>query len=106
MNGLLRASLGKRHSAASERGVRFLDKEGALMQTNQPRPWEELYAAAVLETDPAKMTQRINLAQDALRDHWRSLQRLPLARNHERQRVEDAIRTLNLIRQTELESSA
>jgi hypothetical protein len=76
------------------------------MQTNQPMPWEELYAAAVLETDPEKISERINLAQDALRDRWRDLQKLPLARERERQRVEDAIRTLNLIRQTELERSA
>ena len=76
------------------------------MEVNQPNQWEELYAAAVLETDPEKMSERIDLAQDALRDRWRDLQRLPLARERERQRVEDAIRTLNLIRDTELRSSA
>ena len=76
------------------------------MEVNQPNQREELYAAAVLETDPEKMSERIDLAQDALRDRWRDLQRLPLARERERQRVEDAIRTLNLIRQTELENSA
>jgi hypothetical protein len=76
------------------------------MQPNQARPWEELYAAAVLETNPEKISERINLAHDALRDRWRELQKLPPARDPERQRVEDAIRTLNLIRQTELRSSA
>lgn len=76
------------------------------MQTNQSMPWEDLYAAAVLETDPEKISERINLAQDALRSRWRDLQELPVARTCERQRVEDAIRTLNLIRQTELQSSA
>ena len=76
------------------------------MQSTQPTPWEELYAAAVLETDPHKMSERIELAQNALRDRWRHLQKLPLARDRERQRLEDAIRTLNLIRQTELENSA
>lgn len=76
------------------------------MQANQLNHWEELYAAAVLETDPEKISERINLAQDALRDRWQDLQKLPLARDHERQRVEDAIRTLNLIRNTELKSSA
>ena len=76
------------------------------MQANHLNHWEELYAAAVLETDPEKISDRINLAQDALRDRWRDLQKLPLARDHEKQRVEDAIRTLNLIRNTELRSSA
>ena len=76
------------------------------MEVNHPNQWEELYAAAVLETDPEKMSERIDLAQDALRDRWRDLQKLPLARERERQRVEDAIRTLNLIRDTELRSSA
>src|SRR5262249_4996560 len=96
----------ERHSAKDERAVRFLNEEGALMQSNQPMTWEELYAAAVLETDPERISERIALAQDALRDRWRDLQQLPLVRNRERQRVEDAIRTLNLIRQTELRSSA
>lgn len=76
------------------------------MQADQLNHWEELYAAAVLETDPQKMSERINLAQNALRDRWQDLQKLPLARDHERQRVEDAIRTLNLIRNTEFKSSA
>jgi hypothetical protein len=76
------------------------------MQTSQPRPWEELYAAAVLETDPQKISERIDQAQNALRDRWRDLQKLPLARDRERQQLEDAIRTLNLIRQTELHSFA
>lgn len=76
------------------------------MQADQLNHWEELYAAAVLETDPKKMSERINLAQNALRDRWQDLQKLPLARDQERQRIEDAIRTLNLIRNTELRSSA
>ena len=89
-----------------ERGVRLMNKEGALMQTSQPTPWEELYAAAVLETDPNKISERIALAQNALRDRWQNLQKVPLARDRERQQLEDAIRTLNLIRQTELHNSA
>jgi hypothetical protein len=69
-------------------------------------PWEELYVAAVLETDPGKIADRINLAQGALRDRWKTLHEMPRARDHERQRVEDALRTLNLIRQNELKASA
>jgi hypothetical protein len=76
------------------------------METKEPEAWEELYVAAVLETDPNKIADRINLAQDALRDRWRTLRQIPRARDREIQRVEDAIRTLNLILQTELKASA
>ncbi len=76
------------------------------MQINGPQAWEELYAAAVLETDPAKVVDRINLAQNALRQRWETLHHMPLKRDHERRRLEDAMRTLNLIRQTEIEAPA
>jgi hypothetical protein len=76
------------------------------MQTTEFKPWEELYVAAVLENDPAKAADRIDTAQDALRERWHALSRAPLARNRERQRVEDAIRTLNMIRLNELDPSA
>ncbi len=76
------------------------------MQTREFKPWEELYVAAVLENDPVKAADRINIAQDALRDRWHALSQVPLARDRERQRVEDAIRTLNLIRLNELDPPA
>jgi hypothetical protein len=76
------------------------------METNEINSWEELYVAAVLETDPTKMEDRINLAQDALRERWYTLRQVPIARHPERQRVEDAIRTLNMIRLNELEPPA
>jgi hypothetical protein len=72
------------------------------MQTNESKLWEELYRAAVVESDPAKIQERINLAQGALRDRWKTLDRIPLAHDRERQRIEDAMRTLDLIRNTEL----
>ena len=50
------------------------------MQTNEIRSWEELYVAAVLETDPAKIADRLDAAQDALRERWHALRQLPLAR--------------------------
>jgi len=74
------------------------------METSEPEPWEGLYAAAVLETDPSKVADRITVAQNALRERWQTLHHMPLARDHERRRVEDAIRTLNMIRATELEA--
>jgi len=76
------------------------------MQTNHAAVWEDLYVAAVLETDPNKIVEKISLAQDALRERWHELREVPLARDREKQRVEDAIRTLNMIRVTELERPA
>jgi len=76
------------------------------METSEHKVWEELYVAAVLESDPTKMADKISLAQDALRERWHELRQVPLARHRERQRVEDAIRTLNLLRLTELEHPA
>lgn len=73
------------------------------MEGYESPTWEPLYAAAVLETDPNKIADRIKTAQDALRKRWQTLHQMPLARTRERQRVEDALRTLNLIRDTELD---
>lgn len=76
------------------------------MRTNELKAWEQLYVAAVLESDPTKVEGRIDLAQDALRERWQILCQAPRARDRERQRVEDAMRTLNLIRETEHRDSA
>lgn len=76
------------------------------MKTEDSNLWEELYAAAVLETDPAKMLERIRLAQEAIRDRWQVLNQTPRANDRERRRVEDAMRTLNMIQQMELRASA
>lgn len=72
----------------------------------EPKLWEELYAAAVLETDSAKMADRIRQAQDALRQRWQALLQMPDAHDRERRRVQDAMRTLNLIRDAELRAPA
>ena len=72
------------------------------METRELMGWEELYVAAVLEPDPTKIAERINVAQDALRERWQALGQVPLARNPEKMRVEDAIQTLNLIKRNEL----
>ena len=76
------------------------------MDCDEPQAWEELYAAAVLETDPSKIEDCINKAQDALRERWHALEQIPLVRDRERRRVEDALRTLNMIRVTELRTPA
>ena len=74
------------------------------METNEPQLWEELYTAAVLETDPRKVAARIDEAQTALRERLHTRCQLPLAHCRERQRLEDAIRTWNMIRATGLEA--
>ena len=51
------------------------------MDTRELMRWEELYVAAVLEPDPTKIAERINVAQDALRERWQALGQVPLARN-------------------------
>jgi hypothetical protein len=71
------------------------------MERHESQAWEELYAAAVLETDSNKVADRIDKAQDALRDRWHTLQQMPVKPDRERQRIEDAIRTLNMICATE-----
>ena len=43
------------------------------MEMNEPQLWEELYTAAVLETDPSKVADRIDRAQDALRERLHTL---------------------------------
>jgi hypothetical protein len=73
---------------------------------NEPKFWEEAYASAVLETDPTKIADRILQAEDALRQRWQTLQQTPNAYERERRRLEDAMRTLNLIREEELRAWA
>jgi hypothetical protein len=76
------------------------------MEKNGPQPWEELYAAAVFETDPGKIADRMDSAQQEFRKRWHTLHQPPLRNDRERQRIEDAIRTLNLIRETALDPPA
>src|SRR5437660_7527793 len=49
-----------------------------LMQTNEIKSWEELYVAAVLETDPARIADRLDTAQDALRERGMHCANCPL----------------------------
>jgi uncharacterized pyridoxal phosphate-containing UPF0001 family protein len=86
--------------------MQYSKSRSVLMQTDEIKSWEELYVAAVLETDPAKIADRLDTAQDALRERWHALRQVPLARDPEKQRVEDAIRTLNMIRLNELDPPA
>lgn len=60
--------------------------------------WEETYRAAVLETEHDKLTEKVDLAITVIR--WRLSSSSP-EQSRERQRMEDALRTLDLIRRVE-----
>jgi hypothetical protein len=63
--------------------------------------WKELYAAAILEPNRHAIPQRVASAQSVLR---RRLQELRYSEGHrtERERVESAMRMLDLLLRTEL----
>jgi hypothetical protein len=63
--------------------------------------WEEVYEAALLEMDQRKMAERIDAATTVLGSALRELSDVP-ERRHEKAWIEDALRTLQMIRQTEL----
>lgn len=75
------------------------------MKTDDANTWEDLYAAAVLETDPERMNDRIEEAQEALRRRWQDLHATPDFDNRELHKIEDAMRTLFMIRDMELRAS-
>lgn len=70
-----------------------------------PQEWEAAYRAAMLETDQHKLIGRIDSAMTVLRA---SLLELDASLEHlsERQRISDALRTLDMIRRIELKVSA
>ena len=63
--------------------------------------WEEAYRAAVLETDHNKLIDKIDSATTVLRKSLREASSPP-EQTSERQRIEDALRTLDTIRRIEL----
>jgi hypothetical protein len=69
---------------------------------NMHRGWEEAYRAAVLETDNRQLIDRIDSARTVLRE---SLLEANSSLEHisERQRIEDALRTLDMIRRIQLQ---
>lgn len=67
--------------------------------------WESAYRAAILETDASKLSAKIDSATTAI---YRSMLELDAAGEGgpERQRLVDALSTLDLIRRVELDLSA
>lgn len=70
-----------------------------------PHDWESAYRSAILETDATKLIAKIDLARTAV---CASLLELDASGEHgaERQRLIDALRTLELIRRVEVKLPA
>lgn len=69
------------------------------------RDWEAAYADAMLETDRQMLADKITSATEVL---WSCLSELSSSPDHmvERERIEDALRTLDTLRRIELQVSA
>jgi hypothetical protein len=72
---------------------------------NMYQDWEEAYRAAVLETDHNKLIDKIDSATTVLRKSLLEASSPPEP-IRERQRIEDALRTLDMIRRIELQIHA
>ena len=69
------------------------------------QPWEETYRAAVLETDQRQLADKIDAAKTILGQRLLELGSSS-DRIQERQRVTDALRTLDMIRRIEFKVPA
>jgi hypothetical protein len=80
----------KSPSIKSEAGVPHMEQD-----------WEQAYRAAVLETDTSKLAGKINQAITVLRQCLQN-STSPQKQSSERERMEDALRTLDMICRIEL----
>jgi hypothetical protein len=69
------------------------------------RNWGEAYADAMLETDYRQLAAKIDFAAQVLQSCLLELSSAP-EDAQERQRIEDALRTLDTVRRIELRASA
>jgi hypothetical protein len=72
-----------------------------LMDDPNPR-WRDLYQAALLELDPKKLLQSIELAEQAIREQANRAPDLPRHNPNELQAMQDALRALSLLRRRAL----
>jgi hypothetical protein len=70
-----------------------------------PEDWEPAYTSAMLETDSKKLAVKIDVAREILQSWLSELSSSPEHRR-QRERIEDALRTLDLVRRIELLASA
>ena len=69
------------------------------MNSNAHGQWEELYRAAVLELDPKKLVERIEVAEQSIREQLGRLEDGPgSADRNEKQSMYDALQTLSDLR--------
>jgi hypothetical protein len=61
------------------------------------KPWEQIYADAMLEIDERKLENRIDVAMTVLGDSLQALGESPQDMR-EKQAIQDALRTLRLLR--------
>jgi|HubBroStandDraft_4_1064222.scaffolds.fasta_scaffold604956_1 hypothetical protein len=66
--------------------------------------WRELYIAAVLESDPKKLQQYVQAAEEAIRQHLASLpSQIP---NQEKLDMRDALFSLRVLRRERVDTSS
>jgi len=67
------------------------------MNKTESQHWYQLYASAVVELDPERLIERVNATKAAIHGRLRDLQ-YDSDHREERQLMEDALRTLDLLR--------
>jgi hypothetical protein len=70
---------------------------GLCMNETQSQHWYQLYASAVVELDHERLIERSNTTEAAIHSRLRDLQ-YESDHREERQLMEDALRTLGLLR--------
>jgi hypothetical protein len=69
---------------------------------NDPKPrWRELYESALLELDCDQLLRRIELAEQAIREHARAIEGTDYDQD-EPQAMQDALHALSLLRRSAL----
>jgi hypothetical protein len=67
------------------------------MNETESQQWYQLYASAVVELDPERLMEHVNATEAAVHSRLRDLQ-YDSDHREERQLMEDALRTLDLLR--------
>lgn len=78
-----------------------------LHDCSPPHQWQSLYRAAILETDPSFLPERINRAEQAIADRRHEL--APTSGQYaevEREAMEDALYMLTALKTAQQDSSA
>ena len=71
------------------------------MSDFEKEEWVELFQLAVMELERAKMTGRVRNARTAISARIEKLRTIPGLHEHERELIDDALRTLRYLEQEE-----